>query len=525
MPDTFGKVFARLMMVALVTATACGSGSGSSGGGTAGGPPDKAAVLKIGSLTAIPSLDPTQYASINYVSLYVFDRVLQLDSLGNVKPMLASSWSTATDGKSITLKLRKDVKFNDGTAVDAQAVKLNLDRNRAAKSASAPLLAGIDSVDVVDTGTVRVNLTSGGAQLLSSFGGFGGEVINPKCLDGKTDLNVPPANCGSGGLVVDRATPPNEWILKKAPQAYWDTEAFKFAGLEYHLVPATQTGFNGLQSGDLNIYQSLSDGLPQAASLQKQGVVEVKPFKTSTLYVVLLNPRVAPFNDPKLRQAVQAGMDTKAIADAAFAGQCTPGQQPVLPGGAWYDSSWNPNPFDANKAKQLLQQAGKPSGFSFSLTHTASSTNKAIAEIAQQQLSKVGITVTLDPVSSPNDPRVRQGNAQAFVASWGGSADPDGNLALLLDVAQQRLAPAMGTDQQAQIAKLRADAVDPRLSTADRAKIYEQVWKLVYQQAMLVNVCQLSVGWVHSPKVKNADDPALARFIAGADFRYAYVTK
>src|SRR5262249_55289772 len=125
--------------------------------------PDLGAAIRIGTPGSSPSLDLAKQGTATSVHPAVWDRLTQLDDRGRVVPMIATSWTTAKDAKSITFKLRKDVKFHDGTQLDATAVKASLDRAMTLPgSAVAALLDDVQSVDVVDRYTVRVNLKYGG---------------------------------------------------------------------------------------------------------------------------------------------------------------------------------------------------------------------------------------------------------------------------------------------------------------------------------------------------------------------------
>jgi peptide/nickel transport system substrate-binding protein len=483
---------------------------------------DLNATIKIGSPSQFPTLDPHKWAAATHIHSDVWDRLTQLDAKGRVIPMVATSWATSKDGSSITFKLRTDVKFHDGTPLDATAVKASIDRAiNLPGSAVAPLLQDVGSVDAVNKSTVRINLKFGGAELPAVLATTAGAIINPKCIANNTSLDLPPPECSSGGLVLDHASPPFDWFLKKAPGTYWQPNTYRFAALEYHFIGNTQTAFNALQTGDIDQYQVLSEGIPQARALIKSGQFAGKVFASPGMNAFMMNPRQPPFDNILLRKAVQAALDTRAMAHDYYAANCVPSQQPQVPTSFAYDTGWNPNPYDPTKSRQYLQQAGMPDGFSFTLVTTPVSSVLALAQIAQDQLAKVGIKARIQVVPSVADPLERQGLAQLILNAWGTGPDPSFPATSLFNIPESRNAVALGSNVEKQLSTLRFHALDPRLTLENRGKVYQQIWKGVYDNALLVNVCLIGQIWLHNKKLLNADLPNGGTIVSyGTDHRY-----
>jgi peptide/nickel transport system substrate-binding protein len=509
-------VLAAGAVVATVTAgAAIGRPSKSSGPKI-----DTNATLTFATLATTPTLDPQVITNSPQLTHNLYDRLTTLDGHANVKPMIALSWQTSKDAKSITFKLRKGVKFHDGTPLDATAVKASLDRARTPPRGTVPLLTDIDSVDVVDPYTIRVNLKFGGAELPTIFASSAGSIINPKCIAANTDLTQMPDQCTSGAWTFVSGTPPTEWHFTKWTGKYWDPKAFKYAKLNWIEIPTSSGIMNALLAGDADIGQVTTEGIPQFRSLKASGQLRGKIFSGPSLDVLMFNTRKPPFDNELLRKAVQAGIDARAIGNQYFAGNCPPTQQPAI--GLAADPKWNPNPYNPDKAKQYLAQAGYPNGgFSFTDTVPNIALTVGTSQVIQDQLAKVGIKMDIAPVVGSTAPPLVQGIATSSVTSVGNALDPSGAVSTLFNLADGRLAPALGSNVEQQVQTLRFHAVDPTLTAVKRGKVYQQIWKVAYDHALYVSVCRLGLAWAYRSNILNADYiPFVTPISFGNDMRY-----
>jgi peptide/nickel transport system substrate-binding protein len=478
-----------------------------------------------------PSTNPTGDPHKVTVGLAILDgweRLFRVDWKGNIQPMLATSYSFSKDAKSLTLKLRRGVKFHDGTTFDATAVKASLDRAiNLPGSAYATLFADIDSVNIVDPYTVRIDLKFGGAELIRNLAWIGGTMINPKCIaPGAPPIDSIPPACTTSPMVVDHTVLPNEWYFTRSPDKHWDPLAFRYAKLALISVANSQTIVNALQTGETTVAQLTPDAMQQAEDLIHNGVLQGKPYQTPAVSAIFFNPRKPPFNNPLLRKAVQAAVDPKTIALNFFAGYCVPTQQPAYPGGPFYNTKFKEtNPYNPDKARQLLAQAGAPNGFSFDLYSVPLTLNLGPAQIMQSQLAKVGIKMNIVVVPTASSPPIRQGTADSTLGSWGGGPDPATPVDFLVNYANNRLASADGSGLEKQVGVLGYHALDPRLSTEQRGKVYQQLWKLAYDNALVVNVCALGQIYPAPKTLYNNNTMDYKTQGQGADPRYLVVRR
>lgn len=318
----------------------------------------------------------------------VYDGLTQLDPDGNVVPGLAESWEYSADGTAITFELR-DADFSDGTPVDAEAIKRNLERGRdQADSTLAGQLAVVTSVDVVDDDTVTVHLDQADYQVPYLFAGKTGFIVNPASFDDPTSLATQPE--GSGPFVLDEYVPNARAALHKNTD-YWNA-AHIFID-DFDIVPVTDpaTVVAGVQTGQWDVAIIPPS---QAQASESAGLV-VDRIRALTVRTLDVNNTVAPFDDPRVLQAISHATDRQALVDGAYFGQGTPNFQPFPKGYVAYDDELDDlYPYDVQAAKVLLAQAGHPDGIDIELS--LSDADSAIAEVLQAQWAEAGIRVTLN---------------------------------------------------------------------------------------------------------------------------------
>jgi peptide/nickel transport system substrate-binding protein len=478
----------------------------------------------------VPSSSPTgdpHKLGVALASLEGWERLFRIDWQGNVQPMLATAYSFSKDAKSLTLKLRKGVKFHDGTTFDATAVKASLDRARTLSgSAYATIFADIDSVNIIDPYTVRIDLKFGGAELIRNLAGLGGSIINPKCIAPNAPPidNIPP-ECTTSPMIVDHNVVPLEWYFVRSPDKSWDPQAYRYKRLNIITVANPQTILNSLQTGDATTAQLTAESIEAAKDLIRRGTLQGKPYRTPAISAIFLNPRRPPFNNVLLRRAVQAAVDSRTIALNFFSGDCVPTQQPAAHTSLFYDRKWNPNPYNPDLAKQLLAQAGVPNGFSFDLYTQPIQLNVGPAQIVQNQLAKVGITMNIRVVPTTSVPEIRTGTANSKWGAWGQANDPSTAVDFILNLLQNNLASAVGSDVENQIRNLSYHAIDPTLSPQARGKVYQQIWKIAYNNALMVNICALGQIYPGPKNLRGNDTIDYRAQGGGGSVRYLFVTK
>jgi len=301
--------------------------------------------------TAVPRWNPT-------VPSPCVETVINWTNQGLFTPNLATSWIWSDDHLSLTLTLRKGVKFQDGSDFNAQAVKYLFDLVRTSDRTE---LKGATSIDVIDDFTVKINVKAYDALLVANLATVAGAIVSPTAIQkfGK-DYNVlHPVGTGPFSFVSYER---DVSVKYQKFNGYWQQGKPYLDSLQYLLVADALTARAAFLSGAGQIFGVM--GAADAVDLVKRGNYNiVKNLKL----LVTLNPdgsnKNSPFYDLKVRQAVAYAIDTKSIVNAIGSGYLIQTNQPSAPG-LW---SYNPDvvgyPYNPQKAKQLLAEAGYPNGF------------------------------------------------------------------------------------------------------------------------------------------------------------------
>lgn len=377
----------KIKILALLTAVvALVSACGASGGASTGGPDH------INWGWYLPSSwDPvasTAGQDVHALSL-VYSGLTKQDPSGKAVPEAAESWSYNEDGTAITFVLREGLTFHDGTVLDAEAVKKSLERGRDAdystKRAQLEIIAGID---VVSPTEITLNLTKANYQIPDLLAGLTGFIVSPAAFEADaTSLATKPV--GSGPFELTDFTPGSEAQFAKFADYY--------NAADIHLQTLTQKQpadasviVAGLRSGQYDI-AVIPPSQVQAA---KDAGFDVDLNEVLTVRTLDINNTVAPFDNPKVVEAIKHAVDRQALVDTSFFGFGEPNVQPFPKGYIAYNAGLeNLYPHDVAKAKQLLAEAGYPDGLDVTLT--TYETN-GLAEQIQAQLGEAGINVTIE---------------------------------------------------------------------------------------------------------------------------------
>ncbi|MCK9900590.1 ABC transporter substrate-binding protein [Frankia sp. Cpl3] len=366
---------------------ACGGddASGTSAGGSGG-------TLRWG-WALVTSWDPITSAAgwdVHALSL-VYAGLTKLDEKATPVPALASSWEYNADGTAVTFTLRPGLTFSDGTTVDAAAVAKSLLRGRDAQnSLVAAQLASVKDVVAVDATTVRIDLKNTDYQLPAILAGKTGMIVSPKAIDtDEKGLATKPVGAGPFQLT---SYVPNDSAKLTRFAAYWDAANIHPANFELYMPPEAATAVAALQSGRLDVATVPAS---QVEAVKAAGF-EVQIIPSLVISVLDVNNTTAPFDNPKVVQAIKHAVDRKALVDTVQFGIGEVNYQPFPKGHPGHVADLeNAYPYDPALARRLLSEAGHPDGIDLTLTTAIA---EGLPEQVQAQLGKVGIRVKLETI-------------------------------------------------------------------------------------------------------------------------------
>ncbi|MFK8035682.1 MAG: ABC transporter substrate-binding protein, partial [Hyphomicrobiales bacterium] len=308
---------------------------------------------------------------------------------GSIIAGLAKSWDISGDGLTYTFTLNSDVKFHDGTDIDAEDVKFSLDRARAEDSTNAQkaLFADIASVDVMDPMTVKVTLSKQNGSFLFNMA-WGDAVI--VATESIADIKTKPV--GTGPFILSNWVQGDRIELAKNPN-YWGA-AVALEKATFKFISDPTAAFAAVMAEDVNAFMAFPapENLPQFDADPRFSVLVGS---TEGETILSINNKMPPFDNVKVREAVAHAIDRQAIIDGAMFGYGTPIGTHFAPHNPAYVDLTANSSYDPAKAKALLAEAGFADGFTTTLKLPPPSYARRGGEIIASQLKAVGITVEI----------------------------------------------------------------------------------------------------------------------------------
>jgi peptide/nickel transport system substrate-binding protein len=335
----------------------------------------------------------------------VFERLMILKMDGSIKPELATSWKVAGDGKSITINLRKGVKFHDGSEFNADVCKWNLDLQIAAKKSDVKTFT---SVDVVDPYTIRINITAYTNTIYSALSKLTIAGMMSKAAFDKNGIEWVRANpVGTGPFIFVEYQRDAKLTLKRNPN-YWDTGKPYLDGIEMPVIPDDTVRRLAFERGEVMTYSPTTPLV--AKDMEKSGKYNVT-LRTSgprVLAPASMDPK-SPWADVRVRYAASYALDRELLATALGSGHSTPPYQIMQSQKDVVISGLIPTKYDPVKSKQLLTEAGYPNGFKTTLTGRPLIITEDQVSAVADMLRKVGIDVTVEKVTAAKYDSMRIG--------------------------------------------------------------------------------------------------------------------
>lgn len=348
---------------------------------------------------------------------HVTDKLVYVDADGKVSPWIAESWELNDDASQFTLRLKKGVTFSDGTPLDASAVVANLDIWYAGRKSDGINPIGLfpktyNRAEAVDATTVKVFFKAPTLGFIPTLGYHGSILVSPKTIAQPATQQADLAKTsGSGPYVVDSWKEGDFVKLVKRKDYNWGPAAVGHTGpayldsITYKLVSEPSLRVAAVQSGQADVAYNASP--QELKSLKEAGFTIATPRYLGFVNGWAINTKLEPYNDVKVRQALQAGINRQEIIDTVYTPDwklATSFIQSNVPGATDQSGLLAYNP---DKAVKLLDEAGwikgsngirTKDGKQLSLTLYSTpylATAKSVDELIAQQLGKIGWKVLI----------------------------------------------------------------------------------------------------------------------------------
>jgi peptide/nickel transport system substrate-binding protein len=328
------------------------------------------------------------------LSLPAVEPLTSFDTKGNLIPELATSWDLDANAKTITLHLRKSVKFHDGTDFNATACKWNYEQYF--KTGKIQGTTDVSSIDTPDDYTVRINFTRFSALYVISFT-HTVMMYSPTAIQTNGDDWAKTHIVGTGPFKQTDYKASSYWKFTRNDN-YWGPKPY-LDGIEYTVVADTTVANLTMRSGGADEWLS---GVPlkDAFDLQNAGFNYIqRPASVNFLCTDSTTPN-SPFANQKVREAVEYAIDRAAIAKAVGYGSYHEVNQFANPDDLAYNPDIQGRAYSVQKAKQLLSDAGYPNGFKTKIYCQSNTTTNDIVALLQSYLASAGITLDIDVCDS-----------------------------------------------------------------------------------------------------------------------------
>jgi peptide/nickel transport system substrate-binding protein len=396
------------------------------------------------------SLDPitTTEGETFKVTENIFETLLQYgDQDTVVGPGLAEKWEVSEDGLTYTFNLRQGVKFHDGTDFNADAVIFNFDRWMNGNADDFPyytMFGGfkgeeghvIKEIKAVDAYTVQFTLTRPQAPFLKNIAMSPFGIASPEAVKKfGEEFRANPVGTGPFKFVEWKQ---NDTITLEKNTEYWQEGLPKLNKVIYRVIPENTARLNALANGEIDVMDGLNNS-DEATVLANDNLQIIERPSMNVGYLGLTTTR-PPFDNKLVRQAINHAIDKQSIIDAFYGGKALPAVNPMPASIEGYNDAIEPYPYDLEKAKALLAEAGFADGFEMDLwampvARPYMPEGMKVAEVIQASLAEIGVTAKIQSVDwATYLDKAAKGEFDAFMLGWtGDNGDADNFIYTLLD--------------------------------------------------------------------------------------------
>jgi peptide/nickel transport system substrate-binding protein len=430
-------------------------------------------VMRFGLMTEPATLDAlsnSNTADSRSVLFNVYEGLVKSDTSGRLIPAVAESFEMSSDAQRYTFTLRQGIRFHDGSLVQIEDVTFSIDE---AKRLNFIGLAQIETVTVSGDRRIIISLRAPDPDFLPylTFG------IVPR---NNADRERNPI--GTGPFMIERHLPQQQLSLVKNPH-YWQSGVPRLDRVTVLFVADSSALFTGLEGGNLDGAMITAD-LIEKLDERKYNIL---PGYSNSVQLLALNNNVKPFDDIRVRHAINYAVDVREIIDTAFYGRGEPSGSPLIPGLQLYynEALRNTYPADLTRARALMAEAGYANGFNLEIKVPSNYTMHVdTAQVIVNQLARINIRATIRLVDWATwlTDVYRGRNYQATIVSFDGNTlSPQSFLSRYVSTASGNLFNFNNTNYDSLYASILRET-----SEANRIRLYKDAQKMISDEAPAV---------------------------------------
>ena len=463
------------------------------------------------------TFDPTQISDLNTARVVhrIYEGLVGIKyGTYDLEPRLAESWEISADELVYTFKLRAGVKFHDGTDFNAEAVKFSFERQRDENHPAHgeltyrgvnSYLGPVDTIDVVDDLTVRITLKNPSGPFLARVTGMTMKIVSPQALTKHGD-DVGQFPAGTGPYKLDEWEPGIRAKLTANTDYWGDAPAIK--NLIYVPIVEPAARLSAVTTGEIDL--TIDVPFDSLADLEANPDVELKQGASAHVWFIVLNTQLSdpPFDNVLVRQAMNHAVDKEGIVNDILQGTAVVSTGPLSPGyGELQNTDVHQYPYDPDKSRELLAEAGHPDGFGnceFMVPESGSGMQAPVemGTLIQANLAAVGIDCSIKTLEWGAYLKAYREHPQMAQMSWNPPiGDPDIVLNNLLNSSNFPPGWNAGSYKNEEVDKLVTGA--RQISDPDtRRDLYLKAQALIAEDAPWIFVNHGSQIIVHSSKLK-----------------------
>jgi peptide/nickel transport system substrate-binding protein len=424
------NISAAVLVFATILA-ACAPSPATGPTATTSGQPKRGGTLILARSGEVTNLDPHKVPAFTSARVFelIYSYLMRLDENLGVQPDLAASMpTTSADGKTVTVKLRTGVKFQNGDPLTSADVKYTYERILDPKNAAVArsFFTDVDTITAPDDSTVVFNLKNPNAALLAYMAHPNTGIVSKKIGEANTDLSKKETAIGSGPFKLAEWVPDN-FMRFEANKSYYVEGQPYLDGIRINVVPDESGLAAALRTKAADM--AIVTDAKVARTIRGETTINLDSKPSLSYNLLFMNTKRKPLDNLMVRQAIAYAIDRKAIIDAvAFGeGEITGPVAPALANYALPTTQYPLYTRDVAKAKQLLQQANVgPVSFTIMTSTTEPAYGKDVAQLVQAQLAEAGVTVKIETIEfTQYVDRWLKADFDVATGLNGGGPDPD----------------------------------------------------------------------------------------------------